>query len=153
MHVMFHLRPPIKYVTLQNVFSSCRACRGHSDEWYQERCVFCAECKTSVNSTYQKRGTRCHGCRRWFHNTCMPPENSSSCKSSNQQRNQEGSITAAMATGDPAESRSTGAGGSERHTPGPFFHTDSCREVSATSSSRCLPACCCWRDAAADQAL
>lgn len=33
--------------------------RGHTDEWYQQRCIFCADCKSTINSHYQKRGSRC----------------------------------------------------------------------------------------------
>jgi hypothetical protein len=37
----------------------CDDRRGHTDEWYQQRCIFCADCKSTINSHYQKRGSRC----------------------------------------------------------------------------------------------
>lgn len=46
------------------------ACRAHSDDWYRDRCVFCAQCKGPVNSQAGKAGGRCVGCRRWHHAHC-----------------------------------------------------------------------------------
>ncbi|KAF8073082.1 hypothetical protein HT031_000743 [Scenedesmus sp. PABB004] len=46
---------------------------GHSDQWFAERCVFCSDCKTTINSQHHKRGSRCHGCRRWWHAGCAVP--------------------------------------------------------------------------------
>jgi hypothetical protein len=44
----------------------------HDSTWYQERCVFCAECKAAVDAEVGRRGVRCAGCRRWFHARCCP---------------------------------------------------------------------------------
>jgi hypothetical protein len=33
--------------------------KGHSDTWYAERCIFCAQCRTTINAQFQKRGQRC----------------------------------------------------------------------------------------------
>lgn len=117
--------------------------RGHSDEWYQERCVFCCGCKETINSQFHKRGSRCHGCRRWFHTSCMPAGSSNS-SSSAQQPGADGTVGG----GSSSSSAITAAAGSNAAVAQPaggqarqrqpahalFFHSDDCKQVGTAAA-------------------
>ncbi|KIZ06165.1 hypothetical protein MNEG_1785 [Monoraphidium neglectum] len=77
--------------------------RLHDNEWYADRCVFCAACRTAIDAEPGRRGARCAGCRRWFHGKCRPEANGGG--------------------GGTGGARQAGGGGSGR-----FFHCDECRE-------------------------
>uniref|UniRef100_A0A383VNH7 N-acetyltransferase domain-containing protein n=1 Tax=Tetradesmus obliquus TaxID=3088 RepID=A0A383VNH7_TETOB len=113
--------------------------RGHSDEWYQERCVFCCGCKETINSQFHKRGSRCHGCRRWFHTSCMPAGSSSGSSSLAQQPGADvtvgggssSSSATTAAAGSNAAVAQPAAGQARQRQPshGLFFHSDDCKQV------------------------
>lgn len=109
-------------------------CRGHDDDWYQDRCIFCAQCKAAINSTYNKKGSRCQGCRRWFHDACRKQAAGTS-----KQQTPE----ALTATTTKAATAAAGATGiqheqTERRTSRLFLHDDDCKQVISTLGNSCM---------------
>ncbi|KAI8477339.1 MAG: hypothetical protein J3K34DRAFT_515690 [Monoraphidium minutum] len=82
--------------------AAAAAPRKHTNEWYADRCAFCAACRAAVDAEPGRRGGRCAGCRRWFHAQCRP----------------------ARGGGGGGAEGGGGGGGGER-----YFHSDDCRLV------------------------
>ncbi|GBF90876.1 hypothetical protein Rsub_03730 [Raphidocelis subcapitata] len=84
----------------------------HDNVWYQERCALCAACRTAVDAEPGRRGTRCAGCRRWFHAKCCGPRKA-------------GGDGADQGAGHGTASGSSGSSGAAV-VNGRFFHSPDC---------------------------
>jgi len=90
--------------------------RGRTDDWYLERRIMCCTCRQAVRSRGNRRGQRCAGCRRWFHNTCLPAPASQAA---------EGAGVGPLAQ-QPQQPRTLGL---LPGTDGLYYHCEGCRAV------------------------